>query len=164
VNGLVGVYTTILLAAGKLPNIQVVLAKGNNIELAELGSIPSNIIVVDKAPQIELLKRAALCITHAGLNTALESLAHGVPMVAIPLGYDQFGVAARIAYHAVGEFLELDNLSVDALHTLIQSVLNTHSYREKAQYFKSIIAQRRGLDVAAETIERAFETALVGAS
>jgi zeaxanthin glucosyltransferase len=161
VNGLGSVYKTILLAAGKLPEIQVVLAKGNNIELAELGPIPSNIIVVDKAPQIELLKRAALCITHAGLNTALESLALGVPMVAIPIGYDQFGVAARIAYHAVGEFLEVGNLSVDGLHTLVQRVLNTRSYREKAQCFKNIIAQRRGLDVAAQTIERAFEAALV---
>jgi UDP:flavonoid glycosyltransferase YjiC (YdhE family) len=36
----------------------------------------------------KLLKRAALCITHAGLNTTLESLAHGVPMVAIPIAYD----------------------------------------------------------------------------
>jgi zeaxanthin glucosyltransferase len=49
-----------------------------------LGPIPANTIVVRSAPQIDLLKRAALCITHAGLNTTLESLAHGVPMVAIP--------------------------------------------------------------------------------
>jgi zeaxanthin glucosyltransferase len=160
VNGLDSIYKTILPAVGRMSEIQVVLAKGNNIELADLGPIPSNVIVVDQAPQIELLKRATLCITHAGLNTALESLAHGVPMVAIPIGYDQFGVAARIAYHGVGESLGVDDLSVDALHALIQRVLNTHSYREKAQYFKNIIAQRRGLDVAAETIERAFEAAL----
>jgi UDP-N-acetylglucosamine:LPS N-acetylglucosamine transferase len=70
-----------------VPEIQVVLAKGNNIELSELGSIPSNVIIVDKAPQIDLLKRASLCISHAGLNSTLESLAQGVPMVAIPLGY-----------------------------------------------------------------------------
>jgi zeaxanthin glucosyltransferase len=160
VNGLDSIYKTILPAVGRTPEIQVVLAKGNNIELADLGPIPSNVIVVDQAPQIELLKRSALCITHAGLNTALESLAYGVPMVAIPIGYDQFGVAARIAYHGVGESLEVDHLSVDALHTLMQRVLNTHSYREKALYFKKIIAQRRGLDVAAESIERAFEAAL----
>ena len=81
-------------------------------------------------------------------------------MVAIPIGYDQFGVAARIAYHEVGESLGVDGLSVDALQALIQKVLNTDSYGEKAQYFKNTIAQRRGLDVAAEAIERAFEAAL----
>ncbi|HEY4048432.1 MAG TPA: nucleotide disphospho-sugar-binding domain-containing protein [Acidobacteriaceae bacterium] len=159
-NGIESIYKTILAAVGKLPEIQVVLAKGNNIELSELGSIPSNVIVVDTAPQIELLKRSALCITHAGVNTALESLAQGVPMVAIPLGYDQFGVAVRIVYHGVGESLGIDDLSVDGLHALIQKVLNTPSYREKARYFKYIIEKRRGLDVAAEVIEQAFETAL----
>jgi zeaxanthin glucosyltransferase len=81
-------------------------------------------------------------------------------MVAIPIGYDQFGVAARIAYHGVGESLGVDDLSVGTLHALIERVLNTHSYRENAQYFKTIIGRRRGLDVAAETIERAFAAAL----
>ena len=160
VNGIENIYKTILGAVGRLSEIQIVLAKGSNIELAELGPIPSNVIVVDKAPQIELLKRAALCITHAGLNTTLESLAQGVPMVAIPIAYDQFGVAVRIAYHGVGESLQVDDLSVDGLYALIQKVLNTPFYGEKAQYFKNIIAQRRGLDVAADTIERAFQTAL----
>jgi zeaxanthin glucosyltransferase len=159
-NGIESVYKTIIAAVGRLPEIQVVLARGSNIELSELGSIPSNVIVVEKAPQIELLKRSALCITHAGLNTALESLAQGVPMVAIPLGYDQFGVAVRIVYHGVGESLGVDDLSAEGLYALIQRVLNTPSYREKARYFEDIIAQGRGLDVAAEVIEHAFETAL----
>jgi UDP:flavonoid glycosyltransferase YjiC (YdhE family) len=45
---------------------------------------PSNTIIVSHAPQLELLKRTSVCITHAGLNTVLESLAQGVPQVAIP--------------------------------------------------------------------------------
>ena len=160
VNGMTRIYHTILAAVGRMPEIQVVLTKGNNIELNDLGAIPPNVIVVDQAPQLELLKRAVLCITHAGLNTTLESLAHGVPMVAIPISYDQPGVATRIAYHGVGEFLEVDNLTVDGLHELIQKVLHTLSYRGKAQYFRQVIAKRPGLDVAAEAIERAFEQAL----
>jgi zeaxanthin glucosyltransferase len=160
VNGLDRIYKTILPAVGRMPEIQVVLAKGNNIELTDLGLIPPNVIVVDQAPQLELLKRSVLCITHAGLNTALESLAQGVPMVAIPIGYDQFGVAIRIAYHGVGELLEVDNLTVDELHGLIQKVLHTPAYREKAQYFRNVITKRHGLDIAAEAIERAFQQAI----
>ncbi|MBB5061798.1 glycosyltransferase [Granulicella mallensis] len=160
VNGLDSIYKTILPAVGRMPEIQVVLAKGTNIDLTDLGPIPSNVIVVDKAPQLELLKRSVLCITHAGLNTALESLALGVPMVAIPIGYDQFGVAIRLAHHGVGEALQVDDLTIDGLHELIQKVLHTPAYSEKAQYFRDVIAKRRGLDVAAEAIERAFEQAL----
>jgi UDP:flavonoid glycosyltransferase YjiC (YdhE family) len=81
------------------------------LERYDLRPLPANTLVVRTAPQIELLKHAVLCITHAGLNAALEALAQGVPMVAIPIGHDQPGVAARIAHHGVGEFMEVDDLT-----------------------------------------------------
>jgi zeaxanthin glucosyltransferase len=156
VNGLEYVYRIMLDAVRAIPGIQVVLSVGYNINPDDLGPIPSNTIIVNSAPQIELLKRAALCITHAGLNTTLESLAQGVPMVAIPIGYDQPGVAARIAYHGVGEFVEVEDLTVKLLSELIQRVRRDQSYYDKARYFQKVIARTRGLDVAADVIERAF--------
>ena len=157
VNGLAKVYETVLRAVGQLPEIQVVLSVGENVKPDSLGTIPSNVVVVHTAPQIELLNRAALCITHAGLNTALESLGQGVPMVAIPIGYDQPGVAARIAHHGVGEFVDIEDLTVERVRGLIEKVLNSPGYREKARWFQKVIAQTRGLDLAAEAIERAFK-------
>jgi zeaxanthin glucosyltransferase len=157
VNGLNDVYKHILEAVGAIENVQLVLSIGKNIDRENLGHIPPNAIVVRSAPQIELLKRAALCITHAGLNTALESLAQGVPMVAIPIGYDQPGVAARIAHHSVGEFIEVDELTTERLRGLIEKVLQDLGYRERAKYFQEVIAKTRGLDVAADVIEQAFQ-------
>ena len=55
-------------------------------------------MVVDFAPQLELLDKAAMLITHAGVNTVLEALCRGVPMVALPRNADQPGNAARIEY------------------------------------------------------------------
>jgi zeaxanthin glucosyltransferase len=156
VNGLEFVYRIILDAVRTIPGIQVVLSVGHNVNMDDLGPIPSNTIVVNSAPQIELLKRAALCITHAGLNTTLESLAQGVPMVAIPIGYDQPGAASRIAYHGVGEFVEVEDLTVKRLSELIQGVRRDQKYYDNARYFQKVIAQTRGLDVAADVIERAF--------
>jgi zeaxanthin glucosyltransferase len=157
VNGQYDVYKHILEAVGPLQDVQVVLSVGKNINPENLGPIPSNMIIVCSAPQIELLKRAALCITHAGLNTTLESLAHGVPMVAIPIGYDQPGTAARIAHHGTGEFIELDELTTDSLRVLIEKVLQDPSYRERADHFQKVISKTRGLDVAADIIEQAFQ-------
>ena len=157
VNGLYDVYKHILEAVAPLEDVQVVLSVGKNIQPENLGTIPSNTMVVRSAPQIELLKRAALCITHAGLNTTLESLAHGVPMVAIPIGYDQPGVAARIAHHGAGEFIEVDELTTDRLRGLIEKVLQDPSYCERAGYFQKVISKTRGLDVAADIIEEAFQ-------
>jgi zeaxanthin glucosyltransferase len=157
VNGLEGVYKHILKAVEPLDDVQVVLSLGKHINPENLGRIPSNTIVVRSAPQIELLKRAALCITHAGLNTALESLSHGVPMVAMPIGYDQPGVASRLAHHGTGELIELDDLTTDRLRGLIEKVLRNPSYRERAVYFQKVISRTRGLDVAARIIEQAFQ-------
>ena len=157
VNGLDDVYNHILEAVEPLEDVQVVLSVGKNINPENLGPIPSNTIVVRSAPQIELLRLASLCITHAGLNTVLESLAHGVPMVAIPIGYDQPGAAARIAHHGTGEFIEVDELTTDRLMGLIEKVLQGRSYRDRAGYFKKVISKTRGLDVAADIIEQAFQ-------
>jgi zeaxanthin glucosyltransferase len=156
VNGQDSIHKAILGAAGRLPEVQVVFSVGQNASIDTLGPIPSNTIVVPAAPQIELLKRAALCITHAGLNTTLEALGRGVPLVAIPIGYDQPGVAARIAYHRVGEFIEVENLTAEGLSELIRKVLDDSSYRDRARSFREAIAAANGLEVACDLIERAF--------
>jgi zeaxanthin glucosyltransferase len=150
------VYRTILDAVGTIPGIQVVLAAGDHVTLDDLRPIPSNTLVVRSAPQIDLLRRAVLCITHAGLNTTLEALAQGVPMVAIPIGYDQPGVAARIAHHGVGEFVELEDLTVVRLSELIQQVRTNRSYQARACRMQKVIAQTHGLDLAAGLIEKAL--------
>src|SRR5258708_1143412 len=156
VNGLDHVYRAILEAATELPEVQLVLSVGQSINPDELQPIPSNAIIVRTAPQLELLKGAALCMTHAGLNTTLEALAQGVPMVALPIAYDQPGVAARIKYHGVGESLEVETLTGQELLGAIRKVLDNPSYRERARYFKEVIAKGHGLDVAADVIEQAF--------
>ncbi len=54
-------------------------------------------------------------------------------MVAIPIGFDQPGVASRIAHHGVGEFVEIGDLTVERLSELIQKVRTNPSYRRKAR-------------------------------
>lgn len=78
-------------------------------------------------------------------------------MVAIPIAFDQPGVSARIAYHGVGEFVDLDNLTGPELLGAIRKVLNNPSYRERARYFQDVIAKTRGLEVAADRIEQAVQ-------
>src|ERR1700733_10278258 len=97
---------------------------------------------------------------HMQLSPLVEMLhlypESAVPTVAIPIGYDQPGVAARIAYHGVGEFLKLEELTVARLSELVQRVRRKQSYHDKARQLQKVIAQTRGLDLAAEVIERAF--------
>ena len=108
------------------------------------------------APQLELLKQASVCVTHAGLNTVLEALAQGVPQVAIPVANDQPGVAARIANKKTGLFAPLKDLSANRLSVHLDEVLNDSSYRDNARYFQKIIADSNGLSVATDLLEQAF--------
>jgi len=156
VNGLTDVFRIILKAAA-IPGRQLVLSIGSNMQMDDIGPIPANAIVVYKAPQIELLKRAELCITHAGINTTLESLALGVPMVAIPVGFDQPGIAARIVYHGVGKSVPVASIDKEDLSVAIQEVLGNPGYRDAARRFQRTIAQTQGLDRAADVLERAFQ-------
>jgi len=157
VNGLTDVFRIILKAVAAIPGRQMVLSVGSNIQLDDIGPIPASAIVVSKAPQIGLLKRAELCITHAGINTTLESLALGVPMVAIPVGFDQPGIAARIVYHGVGKSVPVASMSEEDLSGAVQEVLGNPSYRDTARRFQRTIAQTHGLDRAADVLERAFQ-------
>jgi MGT family glycosyltransferase len=159
-NGLESVFTSIAEAVGTRPGIQLVLSVGSGIDPDTIGSLPANCIVVKKAPQVELLKRSTLCITHAGLNTALESLAQGVPMVAIPVSIDQPGVAARIAYTKTGAYLPIQDLTVSRLSVLIDDVLRNPEYRYNANTMKGAILRTNGLEKAADLLEQAFGLAL----
>ena len=155
-NGQVDVFRTIVAAVAKNKNLQLVLSIGDQIDPKRIGPVPNNAIVVKRAPQLELLKRATVCITHAGLNTVLESLAQGVPQLAIPITYDQPGVAARIAHKKTGVVTSLDKSTADHLASLLNEVLTDPTYRENARKLQKAITEANGLSVAADLIEESL--------
>jgi zeaxanthin glucosyltransferase len=155
-NGRENVFQTIAEALLLHKDVQLVLAVGNYVDPDQLGPLPNNAIVVRHAPQLELLKRASICITHAGLNTVLEALAQGVPQIAIPITNDQPGVAARVAAKKTGVVLPLKELTATHLSTLVEEVFNNTLYRDQARYFQRIIAETDGLSLAADTLEHAL--------
>lgn len=156
-NRLSNVFQMIAAACENL-EAQLVISLGGSGNPEDLPALPGNPIVVSYAPQIELLQKATLTITHAGMNTTLESLTHGVPMVAIPVTNDQPGIAARIKWTGAGEFLELNQLTTDKLHQVVKQVLEIPSYRERAQQFKQEIANSGGTNQAIAIIEQALTT------
>jgi zeaxanthin glucosyltransferase len=155
-NGRADVFRTIVAALAKHKDLQLVLSVGDQIEPEEIGPVPNNAIIVKRAPQLELLKQTSVCITHAGLNTVLESLTQGVPQIAIPVAFDQPGVAARIADKKTGVVTSLDKLTADHLSTLLDEVLDNSAYRDNARKLEKAIAKVNGLSVAADAIEEAL--------
>ena len=147
------VFRTIAAALARHKDLQLVLSVGDQVDPQQIKPAPNNAIIVKRAPQLELLKQAAVCITHAGLNTVLESLAQGVPQLAVPVTFDQPGVAARIAEKQTGVVTSLDKLTADHLSTLLDEVLNNSTYRDNAGKLQKAIAEANGISVAVDLIE-----------
>jgi zeaxanthin glucosyltransferase len=154
-NGNADVFRTIAAAVSK-KGTQLVLSIGNVLRPEQIGPLPKNAIVVNHAPQLELLKKSSVCVTHAGFNTVLEALTQGVPQIAIPVTNDQPGVAARIAAHQTGVVASLEKLTVSHLSTLVDEVLNNSMYRDNARRFQQAIAETNGLSRAADLLEETF--------
>jgi MGT family glycosyltransferase len=151
-NGLEWVFRTFAEGCAGL-EAQLVLSLGGNLDPATLTELPGDPILVRFAPQLRLLEHAAVCITHAGLNTVLEALAHGVPMVAIPITNDQPGVAARIAWTGTGRCLRLKKLTPRMLQEAVRDVLTTPSYRDHARRLQREIASTDPLQQACEVVQ-----------
>ena len=147
-------FRTIAAACEGL-DVQLLIAHGGGISAEDAESFPGSPLVMEYVPQVEVLARASLTITHGGLNTVLDSLTHGVPLVAIPITFEQPGTGARIRETGVGEVLPLKQLRVKRLRKAIQQVLTKASYAQNAARIQQSIREAGGVQRAADIIEQA---------
>jgi zeaxanthin glucosyltransferase len=133
--------------------LQVVMSLGGRRDPAMFVNLPGDPLIVREAPQLDLIKIAAIVINHAGINTVLEALMEGKPMIAIPIAHDQPALAARLSWLHVAEVIAERRLSAKALRAAILGVLNDSSYGDAARAIQGKIRADRGLERAVEVIE-----------
>jgi zeaxanthin glucosyltransferase len=137
---------------------QLVLSLGGGSRVEDYPDLAGQPLMVNYAPQMALLDRAQMAITHGGLNSTLEALIRGVPLVALPIATDQPGVGARLAYSGAGEVVAISGLNATKLRTAVQRVLTGASYRHHAQRLQTSLQQAGGAKRAAEIIQQAVST------
>jgi zeaxanthin glucosyltransferase len=153
-------YFRIIARACSELNVQVVIAAGGN-HAGALSHLDGSPVVVEYAPQLELLARAALTITHAGLNTVMQSLLFGVPMVAIPLAHDQPATAARIARSGTGEVIAPGAVNAGNLRASIGRVMEDPGFRQRAEQIRESIRYAGGAEKGADVVEAVIRRAKV---
>jgi zeaxanthin glucosyltransferase len=149
--------------ASKDFDLQLVISLGGRGDPEMYGDLQGSPLVVRDAPQLELLKVAEIVITHGGLNTAMEALVEGKPMIAIPIAYDQPAVAARLEWLKVAEVLPANELSAERLRLALSKVLANASYRDAAKELQASLRGACGLERAANLIEGALRGVARGA-
>jgi UDP:flavonoid glycosyltransferase YjiC (YdhE family) len=91
-------------------------------------------------------------VTQCGLGTVMKALAHGEPLVCIPLVGDQPDNAARVVAHGIGIRLERDS-SPEEIRAAIECVLTRPGFGESARRMARILVKEDGAQTAADEIE-----------
>ncbi|MEY8352665.1 nucleotide disphospho-sugar-binding domain-containing protein [Lachnospiraceae bacterium 54-53] len=134
--------------------VTVIISIGTIVKAEKLGFIPDNIFIYPHVPQLQILQRTSLFITHGGMNSVNESIYYGVPMLAIPVGNDQPAVAKQIDALHLGKYLSKKHLKPEALAAGAMSILNDDSYKKSIQAFQTIMGNAGGNhQIAKEILE-----------
>lgn len=108
---------------GSRQDLDIVIGLGGKTQTMAADDLPDNILVMDFAPQLEVLDKAAVAITHGGISTINEALHKGVPLIVCSAGHvDQNGCMARLVHHHVGLAASSDPINATELERLIDDL------------------------------------------
>jgi UDP:flavonoid glycosyltransferase YjiC (YdhE family) len=141
VAGLAGIRANLVVATGDLA-------------APDLGPVPAHGRMVRWAPHQRLLPRCALFVAHGGTGGMTKSLGHGVPLLVLPQGGDQFVTAVRVHSTGAGRLLDPAQVSPDAVEREARRLLEDPVYRLNACRLRDEILAMPPLDHGLDLLER----------
>lgn len=136
---------------------QFILSAGKHTDLEELGTPPTNFIVRQYVPQLDVLQQVDAFITHGGMNSVHEGLYYGKPEIVVPHQLEQVLNGKRVAQTGAGILLgdtrPYGQVSAVELREALGVVLNAPEYRENAQRMGATLRAAGGYLQAVEDIE-----------
>ena len=133
--------------------MQIVISAGKHTDLAQFAHVPNHIIIRPYVPQIELLARTSVFVTHGGMNSTSEALYYDVPLVLIPHAADQPIVAARVDELGAGMVLNKDKLTAAILRSTVVNVMKNQRYKTQAEGIGRTLRDAGGYRAALERID-----------
>ncbi|MFG2261860.1 macrolide-inactivating glycosyltransferase [Streptomyces sp. NPDC048720] len=146
-------YRECVRAFGGLPGWHLVLQIGRQVTPAELGDVPANVEVHSWVPQLAILRKADLFVTHAGAGGSQEGLATGTPMIAVPQAVDQFGNADVLQSLGVARRLPTEEATADRLREAALALTGDPEVARRLKDIQAQMAEEGGTRRAADLIE-----------
>ncbi|MEV6158277.1 macrolide family glycosyltransferase [Nonomuraea sp. NPDC052129] len=131
----------------------VIISTGET-DPAALGPLPDNVRARRFVPQLEVLARAALFVSHGGMNSANEALYVGVPMLVVPQGADQPLVARRVVELGAGLSIRPQDAAAGSVNALARRLLDEPRFRTAAAGLRIDQRGAGGYLRAADELER----------
>jgi len=104
-------------------------------------------------PQTRIIPLVDLVITHGGNNTVTESVHFGKPMIVLPLFWDQYDNAQRVAETGFGVRLDTYRFADGELRSAIDQLLGDHELRARVDAVGARVRASDGVTRAADLIE-----------
>ena len=144
-------FARLLSVMRERPGWHLLLSLGRHLHESELGLCPNNVTIVESAPQLAVLRRAQVMITHGGLGSIKECILHAVPMLVVPLDIDQPGNAARVLHHGLGLCADVRETSAASLLEQLEQLMFEQPFRvrgrEMQTRFRAVELAQHGADV-----------------
>jgi len=131
----------------------VIITTGKAIAPDTFGALPENIAVYDWVPQIDVLKRADLFISHSGMNSVHDALYLGVPLLLVPQQAEQTFTAKRVVELGAGLMLKRHQVTAEALKTHVHRLLSEPGFHAAAQQIGATLREAGGMPRAVDEIE-----------
>ncbi|MFF8593453.1 macrolide-inactivating glycosyltransferase [Streptomyces sp. NPDC015220] len=146
-------YRECVKAFGELPGWHLVLQVGRQVDPAELGDLPDNVEVRSWVPQLAILRKADLFVTHAGAGGSQEGLATATPMVAVPQAVDQFGNADMLQALGVARHVPMAEATAETLRAAALALVDDPEVARRLGEIQAEMAKEGGTRRAADLIE-----------
>lgn len=134
---------------------RAVIAHGGGLTEAEAATLPGDPLVRAFWPQQAVLDQCAAAVLHGGFNSVLDALAAGLPMLVLPIAFEQPATAARVVRLGAGAVLPRWASSA-RLARALDMVIRDPAYRRAAQAIAAEMAQAGGAAAAAAAISAAL--------
>ncbi len=136
---------------------RAVVAHGGGLSDSEAAALPGDPLVRAFWPQTQILPQCSAAILHGGFNTVLDALASGLPIVVVPLAFEQPATAARLARVGAACVVSGADAGRGGLAPALRRVLTTPSYRQAARVFAADMAAGGGAAEAAALVAAALQ-------
>ncbi len=131
---------------------RIIISLGDRFDPSEFKHVPSNVIIKKYVNQLDVLKRASIFITHAGMNSCMEGLYYGVPMLLIPDTEEQRFNAFRVEGMGAGIVLKKNIINETLLLQSVQKLLHESRFITKAKQMQKDLQKAGGYQAAAKRI------------
>lgn len=147
-------FRSVIEALRQRPHLQLLMHIAQDSVAAQLKPLlPANVLIEKWLPQLKILEKASVFISHGGLSSMRETLYSGVPVIVFPCFKDQPGDAARIVFHNLGLRGNIKKVNPGIVGNLIDRLMKDDSIRQSVKQMQEVFRKQETCQQGVDFIE-----------